>query len=125
MSVTVIHVYTHTDKSSSHRYGREDVIIVMVSVILFKANFNDSSVISWRSFLLVNAIGIPGEDNDLPKVIVKPYHTPLYRVYFAMSDIRTHNVSGDWPIAYVAVYPTTVRSRPRRPRVIRWHKSKY
>jgi hypothetical protein len=37
-------LYTHTDKSSSHRYGREDVIIVMVSVILFKANFNDSSV---------------------------------------------------------------------------------
>jgi hypothetical protein len=37
----------------------------MVSFILFKANFNDRSVVSWRSVLLVNAIGIPGEDNRL------------------------------------------------------------
>ena len=41
--------------------------------------FNNISVISWRSVLLVEEIGVPGEN-----------HQPV-----AMSAIRTHNVSGD------------------------------
>jgi hypothetical protein len=57
--------------------------------MLFNATFNNISTISWRSVLLVDEIGIPGENHDL-----QLDHILLYRVYL-LSGIRTHNVSGD------------------------------
>jgi hypothetical protein len=63
-----------------------------VSVIEFNATFNNSSVISWRSVLLVEETGVPGKTTDLQQVTDKLCHIMMNRV----------------------VNPITMRSRPRR-----------
>jgi len=45
--------------------------------MVFNATFNNISVISCRSVLLVEETGIPGETTDLPQVTDKLYHIML------------------------------------------------
>jgi hypothetical protein len=48
----------------------------MVIIMVFNATFNNISVISWRSVLLVEEAGIPGEYHR--PVTDKLYHIMLY-----------------------------------------------
>ena len=60
--------------------------------MVFNATFNNISVISWRSVLLEEETGYPEKTADPSQVIDKLI---IYRVYLAMSGIRTHNFSVD------------------------------
>jgi len=68
--------------------------IVLLGFIVFNATFNNISVISWRSVLLVEETGVPGSRKPMTcrKSLTNLSHNV---VHLALSGIRTHNISGD------------------------------
>jgi hypothetical protein len=59
----------------------------------FNATFNNISVISWRSVLLVKETVGPGENNR--PVASHGQTLSRYAVYLGVIEIRTHNIRGD------------------------------
>jgi hypothetical protein len=58
--------------------------------MVFNAIFNNISVISWRSVLLVEETRVPGE-NHRPVILSHNVVSSTTR----LSGIQTHNISGD------------------------------
>ena len=73
----------------------ESLQLCFVRPMVLSATFINIPVISWRSVLLVEETGVPGENYRLPQVTDKLYQIMLYRVHIAVIGIRTHNVNGD------------------------------
>jgi hypothetical protein len=72
-------------------WQRRDTCLV-VCLMVFNATFNNISVISWRSVLLVEETGGP-EENHRP--VASHWQTLSHNgVYLALIEIRTHNISG-------------------------------
>ena len=67
--------------------------LVWFGLMVFNATFNNISSISFRSVLLVEEPGVPGENHRAP---ASHWQTLSHNVvHLALSGIRTHNISVD------------------------------
>ena len=62
--------------------------------MMFNATFNNISGISWRSVLLVEETGVPGE-NHRPASVWQTLSHNFASSTPRLSGFRTHNVCGD------------------------------
>jgi hypothetical protein len=61
--------------------------------MVFNATFNNISVISWRSVLLVEETGVPVENH---RPVASHWQTLSHNVvHLALIEIQIHNISGD------------------------------
>jgi len=79
--------------------------------MVFNATFNNISVISWQSVLLLEEIGVPGEKKHRP--VASNWQTLLHNV---VSSTSRHERGSN---SQLVVIPTTIRSRPGQPPVKR------
>jgi hypothetical protein len=66
-----------------------------VRVMVFKATFNNNSVISWQSVVLDEETGVPGENHRTVASHWQTLSHMLCWVHLTMNVVRTHNFSGD------------------------------
>jgi hypothetical protein len=78
--------------SCAHGHSDFCLICLCVCLMVFNATFNNISVISWRSVLLVEETGGPGE--NLSQVTDKLYHIMLYTSPWSRFELTTSVVIG-------------------------------
>ena len=67
-------------------------VYLFVCLTVFNVTFNNISVISWRSVLLMGENGGPGENH---RPVASHWHTLSHNVvHLTLIEIRTHNISG-------------------------------
>jgi hypothetical protein len=66
------------------------------SFMVFNITFNNISVISWQSVLLVEGTGVPGENNHVPQVTDKLYHMVTNTCVLSMILYQTETSEVLW-----------------------------
>jgi hypothetical protein len=73
-----------------------NIVCLIVCVMVFNPTFNNISVLSWRSILLVEETGGPGETY---RRVASHWQTLSHNVVnLALIEIRTHNIIISTPI---------------------------
>ena len=89
------------------------LLMVWFGLMAFYAIFNNISVISWRSGLLVEKTGVLGE-NHRPVTDILYYIMFMYRVHSAMNGFELTTLVVIGTDTQVVVNLTTILLRPRR-----------
>ena len=63
--------------------------------MVFDATINNIAVISWRSVLLVEEIGVPEKTTDLSQVTDKLISQSVVNLTININSVRTRNLSGN------------------------------
>ena len=93
-----------------------DICCLLVCLMVFNTTFNNISVISWWSVLLVEETGGPGETTDLSQVTDKLYHIMLCSSPWVGVEPTISVVIGiDCRGSSKSNYHMSLRSWPRRP----------